>query len=295
MSNPAVALAPRRKIVFLDVDGTIQDGRERIAASTVDAITTARRNGHLVLVCTGRARPQISAAVHALGFDGVISAGGGFAEVGGRQVIARTMTPHAVHRLTNFFVDHDLAFYLQTADDLYPSPGLHALYRRYLSSDDPTAVGGLVDATTPSLHEPEDPSSMRALPAVRPYPADGVAKAIFLGQDQSAFDRVVRGLGAEFSVITGTVPHFGTGNGEVAPRGMNKGTTIRQLLDQLDLVRDDAIAIGDSSNDVEMLRYCGTGIAMGNGSDDAKAAADEVTGTVLDDGIWRAFRKHGLV
>ena len=44
-----------------------------------------------------------------------------------------------------------------------------------------------------------------------------------------------------------------------------------------------------------MLRYCGTGVAMGNGTDEAKAAADYVTGTVREDGLIRAFEQFGLV
>jgi hydroxymethylpyrimidine pyrophosphatase-like HAD family hydrolase len=68
-----------------------------------------------------------------------------------------------------------------------------------------------------------------------------------------------------------------------------------QLLDRLGLDAASAIGIGDSSNDVEMLDVCGVGIAMGNATDDIKSVADEVTTSVLDDGVWNAFRRHGLI
>ena len=40
-----------------------------------------------------------------------------------------------------------------------------------------------------------------------------------------------------------------------------------------------------------MIQYAGTGIAMGNASDDVKAAADIVTDSVDDDGIFNALKK----
>jgi hydroxymethylpyrimidine pyrophosphatase-like HAD family hydrolase len=44
------------------------------------------------------------------------------------------------------------------------------------------------------------------------------------------------------------------------------------------------LAFGDGSNDIEMLRWAGRGVAMGNASDEVKAAADDVTKTIDDGG-----------
>jgi hydroxymethylpyrimidine pyrophosphatase-like HAD family hydrolase len=54
---------------------------------------------------------------------------------------------------------------------------------------------------------------------------------------------------------------------------------------RLKIPRDAIIAFGDSANDLEMLTYAGTGVAMGNASAAAKAAADRVTGTNNEDGV----------
>jgi hydroxymethylpyrimidine pyrophosphatase-like HAD family hydrolase len=130
---------------------------------------------------------------------------------------------------------------------------------------------------------------------VRPYSREGIAKSVFLGSDHTAFEHVAEGLAGEFHVITGTIPHLGGGSGEVTLTGVNKGSTILQLLDVLGLDAASAIGIGDSSNDIEMLQVCGVGIAMGNATDQIKAHADYVTTSVLDDGVWNAFRAQGLV
>ena len=57
----------------------------------------------------------------------------------------------------------------------------------------------------------------------------------------------------------------------------------------------NSIAVGDSGNDLEMIKAAGVGVCMGNGSDDVKAAADLVTTDVNDDGIYNAFVKLGLI
>ena len=55
------------------------------------------------------------------------------------------------------------------------------------------------------------------------------------------------------------------------------------------------MAFGDGGNDSEMLKYAGTGIAMGNADDTARSAADYVTLTVDQDGISHALRHFGLL
>ena len=44
------------------------------------------------------------------------------------------------------------------------------------------------------------------------------------------------------------------------------------------------LAIGDGRNDIEMLRWAGRGVAMGQAVEDVREAADAVTDTVHDDG-----------
>lgn len=76
---------------------------------------------------------------------------------------------------------------------------------------------------------------------------------------------------------------------------MHKATGIEVLLGHMGLGWAETIAIGDGHNDLEMLERAGVGIAMGNASDAVKAYADEITSTVEEDGVWHAFRRHGLL
>ena len=57
---------------------------------------------------------------------------------------------------------------------------------------------------------------------------------------------------------------------------------------------EEALALGDAENDVEMLRLVGVGVAMGNANAAAKAAADVVVATSDNDGVAEAVRRFAL-
>ncbi|WP_159500638.1 Cof-type HAD-IIB family hydrolase [Microbacterium sp. 18062] len=275
------------RIAFLDVDGTLIDHSQRLAPSAVEAVQGARAAGHLVYLCTGRSRREVPATVAGIGFDGVVSAGGGFAEIGDHLLAAHTMPAGALAELVRFFDAEDVEYNLQAYDDVYPSVGLLERVRPMFEGDVLRARDAAASADMKRL---EQRMAYRG-----PAPADGIAKATFFGTHQSTFARVRAGLGERFTVITGTIPYLGEAGGEVSLPGVNKGAAIAEVVAHLGLRLDDAIGIGDSYNDLEMLQVCGVGIAMGNADDTVKSYADEVTTSVLDDGVWNAFRTHGLI
>jgi hydroxymethylpyrimidine pyrophosphatase-like HAD family hydrolase len=71
---------------------------------------------------------------------------------------------------------------------------------------------------------------------------------------------------------------------DITPDGVNKATALERLRVRLGIDLADTVAVGDGSNDVDMLRWAGRGIAMGQADDAVKAAADEVTAPVWEDG-----------
>ena len=79
------------------------------------------------------------------------------------------------------------------------------------------------------------------------------------------------------------------------PRGGGKHVGIRQMLNYYGIDRDECMAFGDGENDISMLQYVGTGIAMGNASLEVKAAADYVTTGIDSGGLVKALDKFGLL
>ena len=71
---------------------------------------------------------------------------------------------------------------------------------------------------------------------------------------------------------------------DLAPAGVSKASGLESVCRRLGVHADDVLAIGDGRNDLEMLRWAGRGVAMGQAPDEVKAAADDVTGPVEADG-----------
>lgn len=72
---------------------------------------------------------------------------------------------------------------------------------------------------------------------------------------------------------------------DVVRGGMDKGVGLADLCEKIGLTLANAVAAGDSANDVGMLKAASLGCCMSNGTPDAKAAADRVIGDVREDGL----------
>ena len=79
---------------------------------------------------------------------------------------------------------------------------------------------------------------------------------------------------------------------EVVPAGAGKDTAMHALCEALGLTPDEVMALGDHDIDAPLLRAAGLGIAMGNASPIARAAADEVTDSCDADGAAHAIYRH---
>jgi phosphoglycolate phosphatase len=74
--------------------------------------------------------------------------------------------------------------------------------------------------------------------------------------------------------------------------GINKGTTLRLLAAALDLSPADFLAIGDSINDLDMIKTAGIGITVANGHPETKAAAAYVAEKENGDGFVEGIKKY---
>ena len=82
---------------------------------------------------------------------------------------------------------------------------------------------------------------------------------------------------------------------DVIPASSGKGTAITKVLEHFGLDASQAMAFGDSQNDLEMLKTVGVGVAMGNATTLLKAVADDVCGAVSEDGIYHYCLCRGLI
>ncbi len=79
---------------------------------------------------------------------------------------------------------------------------------------------------------------------------------------------------------------------EVSAPGVDKATTLALLCDERGIAPERVVAFGDARNDLPMLAWAGTGVAMGDAHPSVIAAADDVTGTNAEDGVATWLEQH---
>lgn len=101
---------------------------------------------------------------------------------------------------------------------------------------------------------------------------------------QPHWDAKLNGTGSETTVAVSSML-------ELLPKGMNKWIGLQSLLKSMNLSYRSCMAIGDGSNDYEMIKNAAVGVAMGNAVEEVKSVADYVVSSNDNDGIAEAFEK----
>lgn len=76
---------------------------------------------------------------------------------------------------------------------------------------------------------------------------------------------------------------------EILPKDVNKGKALKMLSEYLGIDIKNTVAVGDYTNDVEMIKNAGVGVAVENANEDAKTAADYITVSNEEDAIARVI------
>ena len=268
--------------VFIDFDGTFAD-YGRIPTEHLEAVRAARAAGHRVFLCTGRPKVMVPRGVREGLFDGLVCAAGGYVEIGG-QVLADVRFPAEVAaRTATVLRDSDATFLLESPNRLYSVPGaierIGAVFARLMLPED-SAIGtseltDILDTST----DLTQCSFSKASIVNSPIPVSELTSAIGPA------------VGALPNSITGLDGHAG----EIYQLGVDKASGIRVVEAHLGLRRADIIAIGDGHNDIEMLEYAGTGVAVEESPEVVKAVAQLVVSGPQRAGVAQAFTELGLI
>lgn len=108
----------------------------------------------------------------------------------------------------------------------------------------------------------------------------------FYSPDQQVMDELWRTLGNDERF---ELTNSGSLNIEVNAAGVTKAAGLQLVCDRAGFDASEVVAMGDSRNDISMLRWAGLGIAMGNAQEMVKAAADTMTADCSDDGVAQAI------
>ena len=278
-----------RKILFLDVDGTIVDYDNHLPASAVKAIQTARANGHLVYVCTGRSKAEMPAEIWEIDFDGMIGGNGSYVEHQ-EQVLMHQLIPLDVEkRVVDWLESRGLEFYLESNNGLFASRNFREAARPTLRT---YALGKGASQEEVAHLEVED--AFHGIVFDGELYRDDLNKISFI---LSSYQDHLDSKEAFPELKAGTWGGRGEHAlfGDLGVKNIDKAHAVAVILDQLGADRADTIAFGDAKVDIPMLAACQIGVAMGNGGPEIKEMADMITDDVQADGLYKAFEKLDLI
>ncbi|HEM3469352.1 Cof-type HAD-IIB family hydrolase [Streptococcus suis] len=278
-----------RKIIFLDVDGTLVDYHNRIPESAIRAIRQARENGHLVYVCTGRSRAEMQPELWEIGLDGMIGGNGSYVEHQGQVIMHQLISKEDAKTVVDWLHERGLEFYLESNNGLFASENFRERARETLKI---YAMNKGKTAEEVANQEVED--------VMHGMVFDGELYRDDLNKISFVLDSYQDHLDSK-AAFPQLVANTWGGRGETALFGdlgvkdIDKAHAIDVLLEHLGAQKEDTIAFGDAKIDIPMLDYCAIGVAMGNGGAEILAMADMVTDDVEHDGLYNAFEKLGLL
>lgn len=273
-----------RKFAFLDLDGTIIDHNQMISPKVKEAITTATANGHKVFIATGRSYPELYPFLFSLPFSGLITANGAYVEVGDQVLASHSIDQDGITEWTNYFHRSGASWLWQCRDHFYPSENFLDFFR--LSGKSERAASGDWSAY---------------LEQIMPYVTNGTPSTaekcdFYLSPEApSSFEEAHSLFGDRYMVIPGSVQVRAGEIVEVGVKGVNKGSAMLEVLNYFESDPAQALAIGDSANDFEMIQEAGVGITLEGGANKLLEMADWVAPSIAEDGVAVAFERFGLL
>jgi len=256
----------KNKILFFDIDGTILDHEKNIPNGVAEAIFKAKENGHEVVISTGRSSFTAKVILEQLKIDSFICNNGQIVQFRGQMIHKGIIDTKELHSLTNFAtIRNQPLVYMDSNEMVSNLPDHQDVYESISTLKIKFPRQGENFFLTNDIHQ----------------------ALIFCDEEvQKEYEKVFPNL----SFI-----RWHRVSCDVLPKGVSKATGIEKLLNHLNKKPVDAIAFGDGLNDIEMLDYVGTGVAMGNAVDILKGHATFVTDHVSENGLINALKKLDLI
>ncbi len=269
-----------RKLVFLDIDGTILPGNRPMTKKVRQALGQAKENGHYLCICSGRAYSEIPGQMKK--FDGVVSAAGACIIWKGQLLLAEYLSCQELENVAGLLEEAGATYIMEGYEHLYMKKEIKKNILELLRKSSKEERRALR-----FFYSTRSCSSLKYMKKVHK------CSYFYANQDGEWFREKLKKWDMSLTAFSqGETRGY---SGEITKAAFDKGSAVQYLSSYLDIPIEDTIAIGDSENDKSMLQAAGIGIAMGNATDDVKEAADDVTGSVDEDGVYDAFQKYRLI
>lgn len=256
------------KVLVLDIDGTLTNSDKEITSATKKGIQTVLEHGHKVILASGRPTPGMRRYEKELELE---KYGGYLLSFNGGRIIECRSGEIVYQRILSLSI----------------IPGLYAFAKNNGCGLVTYFGENIISAFEPDEYV-ELESRINGMPIkvvnnfVR-YVDFDINKCILTAPADKA-PELEKQLQEKYSDIVSVYrsePFFI----EIMPQNVDKATSLDRMLETVGMTRENAICCGDGFNDISMIKYAGTGVAMGNAQPAVKEAADYITGTNDEDGL----------
>ncbi len=254
------------KAIFFDVDGTLLSHKlGAVPQSTQDALHEIRKHGIKTVIATGRHMIELSKLpVMDLDFDGYLTLNGQLLLDESKHVYAGTpINREEMEIVSGIFRAKKIPFVLIGQDE------------RYINYVNDTVIQ-------------TQNNTKGTVPDIGNYDGEEIYQCLAFVPEHEK--QLLNDILDECAVTSWNETGI-----DIIPRGGGKSKGIQLFMDNAGITRDEIMAFGDGENDIDMLKFAGIGVAMGNASDTVKANADYVTDSVDQDGILHALQHFGLI
>lgn len=257
-----------KKIVFLDIDGTLVNSEKKITPATRAALLRIQNSGVKLAIASGRPSKGVVPFADELELDrhsGYILPFNGCNIINyqtGETVYANTLSMDTVKRAYDTAREYGLELITYKGDVILSE-----------TDDNPYL---LIEARINKMDVEKVPNVYEAI-------TEAPVKCLILGDGDylgKIEPEIREKIGAGANVFR-SEPFFI----EVVPEGLDKAAAIAELIKKIGIEQSETIAFGDGFNDISMVEYAGLGVAMSNGCDRIKEIADRIAPDNDSDGI----------
>ena len=271
------------KLICFDLDGTFLDDSKNIPARNIQALEEAAAQGVHIVPATGRTYPGVPEPIRKLPFARYYITANGACIYDSQEDKVLSLATIPLPLALRFF---EYADKLPVVYDCYKDGGgytsrrMWPLYEKYIPDEG-------IRKHVKSMRQPVDD----LITYLKDCGEELFKMQMFFTDMELRRQQleILPGLFPELA-FSSSIP----GNVEVNIADGTKGHAIIKLCKLLGLEIEQSMAIGDGTNDREMIKTAGLGVAMANAAEELKAVADYVTGHCNDAGFAQAVEKFVL-
>ncbi|MFV0395090.1 MAG: Cof-type HAD-IIB family hydrolase [Coprobacillaceae bacterium] len=263
------------KLIMSDIDGTLLNSKHEVTDVTKEAISKAREQGILFGIATGRALDAVTLLTPDWGIDHLVDVYMGY---NGAHVIDY---PLGVNEHSHMIEGKYFKEIIDHYKDLDVTMCVYVGRTLYSSRQDARS-----DSLTKNNKFTEEPMDMETL-FLEPR------SKLVIACDEEYMDTVIERSKSLNNPAYRCFRSAPTLFEYVHPE-VSKSFGINKICKLHGFTIDNVLAFGDAGNDYEMIRDCGVGVCMSNGSDDTKSVADYITDSNDEDGIATFINKYLL-